>query len=70
MVSTALLTIYFGGRPYTNEHDLSLFLLFCIPNQNNISLFPRTLFTDNFLLQLLKYSFGIGWPRQYDIDTV
>ena len=51
MVSTALLTAYLGGVPYTNEHDLSLSLSLYIPNQDNISLFPEVLF---FLFRWLK----------------
>jgi len=67
MVSTTLPTAYFGELPYTNEDDLSLFLSLYIPNQDNISLFPEVLFSDNFLFRLLKSSFGIGLSRQYDI---
>ena len=55
------------GLPYTNEHDLSLFLSLYIPNQDNISLFPEVLFSDNFLLRLPKSFFGIGLSRRYDI---
>ena len=70
MVSTTLLRAYFGGGlPHTNEHDLSLFLSLYIPNQDNISLFPEVLFSDNFLFRLLKSFFGIGLSRQYDIGS-
>jgi len=70
MISTTLLTAYFGGGlPYTNEHDLSLFLSLYIPNQDNISLFPEVLSSDNYSLRLLKSFFGIGLSRQYDIGS-
>jgi len=58
-----------GGLPYTNECNLSLFLSLYIPNQDNISLFPEVLFSDNFLPRLLKSFFGIERSRQYDIGS-
>jgi len=70
MVSTTLLTAYFGGRlPYTNEYDHYLFLFLYIPNQNDISLFLVVLFSDNFLARLLKSFFCIGLSRQYNIGS-
>jgi len=67
MVSTTLITAYFGGITIANIYGLSLFLSLYIPNQDNISLFPEVLFSDNFLLWLLKSFFGIELFRQYDI---
>ena len=69
MVSTTLLTTYLGGLPYTSECDLSLFLFPYIPNQDNISLFPEVLLSDNFLRQLPKFSFDIELSKQYDIGS-
>jgi len=46
--------------PYINEHDHSL-SLFYIPNKNqdDIFLFPKVLFSDNFLLLSSKPFFVI-----------
>jgi len=46
-----------------------IFLSLYIPNQDNISLFPEVLFSDNFLLRLLKSFFGIWLSRRYDIGS-
>jgi hypothetical protein len=50
-----------------DEHDHSLSLSLYIPNQDNISLFPEVISSDNYLLRLLKIFFGIGLSRRYNI---
>jgi hypothetical protein len=50
-----------------DEHDHSLSLFLHIPHQDNISLFPEVLSSDNYLLRLLKFFFGIELSRRYDI---
>ena len=43
--------------------------LYIFPNQDNISLFPEVLSSDNYLLRLLEFFFGIGLSRRYDIGS-
>jgi len=56
-----------GEWPYTNEHDLVLFLSLYIPNPDNISWFSEALFSDNFLHRWPGSSSDSVWSKQYDI---